>query len=130
MLFTYMTYSAYELYVALLDALISVAVALSVVVSLDRVFHVMKYVQLKMRARVTGRKPEEYYQFNALPDLVRRRPHPASHSPRSYIVLRPLNQLWTDGGGLAPLTAPEPPPFPRAAAERPCLCHDPGEARP
>ena len=31
MLFTYMTYSAYELYVALLDALISVAVALSVV---------------------------------------------------------------------------------------------------
>ena len=71
MLFTYMTYSAYELYVALLDALISVAVALSVVVSLDRVFHVMKYVQLKLRARVTGRKPEEYYQFNALPDPVR-----------------------------------------------------------
>lgn len=70
MLFTYMTYSAYELYVALLDALISVAVALSVVVSLDRVFHVMKYVQLKTRARITGRKPEEYYQFNALPDPV------------------------------------------------------------
>lgn len=67
MLFTYMTYSAYELYVALLDALISVAVALSVVVSLDRVFHVMKYMQLKTRSRVTGRKPEDYYQFSQLP---------------------------------------------------------------
>ncbi len=70
MLFTYMTYSAYELYVALLDALISVAVALSVVVSLDRVFHVAKYVQLKARSRVTGRKPEDYFQFSALPDPV------------------------------------------------------------
>ena len=71
MLFTYMTYSAYELYVALLDALISVAVALSVVVSLDRVFHVVKYAQLKARSRVTGRKPEDYYQFDPLPDPVR-----------------------------------------------------------
>jgi beta-mannan synthase len=70
MLFTYMTYSAYELYVALLDALISVAVALSVVVSLDRVFHVAKYMQLKARSRVTGRKPEDYFQFAALPDPV------------------------------------------------------------
>lgn len=52
MLFTYMTYSAYELYVALLDALISIAVALSVVVSLDRVFHVAKYMQLKVRKLV------------------------------------------------------------------------------
>ena len=52
MLFTYMTYSAYELYVALLDALISIAVALSVVVSLDRVFHVAKYMQLKVRSRL------------------------------------------------------------------------------
>lgn len=51
MLFTYMTYSAYELYVALLDALISIAVALSVVVSLDRVFHVAKYMQLKVREK-------------------------------------------------------------------------------
>ena len=71
MLFTYMTYSAYELYVALLDALISVAVALSVVVSLDRVFHVMKYMQLKTRSRVTGRKPEDYYQFSQLPGGAR-----------------------------------------------------------
>jgi hypothetical protein len=77
MLFTYMTYSAYELYVALLDALISVAVALSVVVSLDRVFHVVKYAQLKARGRVTGRKPEDYYQFDPLPDPVRPRLHPA-----------------------------------------------------
>ena len=52
MLFTYMTYSAYELYVALLDALISIAVALSVVVSLDRVFHVAKYMQLKVQSRL------------------------------------------------------------------------------
>ena len=74
MLFTYMTYSAYELYVALLDALISVAVALSVVVSLDRVFHVVKYAQLKARGRVTGRKPEDYYQFDPLPDPVRSLP--------------------------------------------------------
>ena len=76
MLFTYMTYSAYELYVALLDALISVAVALSVVVSLDRVFHVVKYAQLKARGRVTGRKPEDYYQFDPLPDPVRARSVP------------------------------------------------------
>ncbi len=78
MLFTYMTYSAYELYVALLDALISVAVALSVVVSLDRVFHVVKYAQLKARGRVTGRKPEDYYQFDALPDPVRARSPPCT----------------------------------------------------
>lgn len=75
MLFTYMTYSAYELYVALLDALISVAVALSVVVSLDRVFHVMKYMQLKTRSRVTGRKPEDYYQFSQLPGGARSHTH-------------------------------------------------------
>ena len=88
MLFTYMTYSAYELYVALLDALISVAVALSVVVSLDRVFHVVKYAQLKARGRVTGRKPEDYYQFDPLPDPVRPRLLPGGFAePVESIVL-------------------------------------------
>ena len=33
-------------------------------------FHVMKYAQLKTRSRVTGRKPEDYFQFSALPDPV------------------------------------------------------------
>jgi beta-mannan synthase len=70
MLFTYMSYSAYELYVALLDATISVAVALSVIVSLDRLFHVLKFAQVRLRSRMTGRKAEEYYQFAPLPDPV------------------------------------------------------------
>ena len=94
MLFTYMTYSAYELYVALLDALISVAVALSVVVSLDRIFHVAKYVQLKTRARITGRKPEEYYQFNAMPDPVRLNPFPSR--PYSPQQIRTPPAGWFD----------------------------------
>ncbi len=89
MLFTYMTYSAYELYVALLDALISVAVALSVVVSLDRVFHVMKYMQLKTRSRVTGRKPEDYFQFSQLPGGA------PSHRGITFMCLSALHCMYT-----------------------------------
>lgn len=63
--------TAYDVYVYCLEVLISVAVATSVIVAVDRLFHVVKWVQLKLKSKVTGRSPVSLrYKHRALPDPV------------------------------------------------------------
>lgn len=71
MLYTFTSYSSlYELYVALLRAIIWVAVGLSVLVSLDRLWHVLKCAAVVGKAKLTGRKPEDAFRPQPLPDVV------------------------------------------------------------
>lgn len=69
MLYTFTSYeSVYDLYVAILTAAIVAAVMLSLLVSMDRLYKVGKYMQVAARAHLTGRKPEHSFQCNSLPD--------------------------------------------------------------
>ncbi len=69
MLYTFTSYeSIYDLYLAILRTAIIAAVALSLLVSLDRLYKVGKYMQVAARAHLTGRKPEHSFQCNSLPD--------------------------------------------------------------
>lgn len=69
MLYTFTSYeSVYDLYVAVLKTAIVAAVMLSLLVSMDRLYKVGKYMQVAARAQLTGRKPEHAFQNNALPD--------------------------------------------------------------
>ncbi|GMH38437.1 hypothetical protein BSKO_06321 [Bryopsis sp. KO-2023] len=60
--------TVYDVYVTMLDAVISVAVAFSVLIAVDRLFHVVKFVQLKMKMKITGRRPENAFKYQAMPD--------------------------------------------------------------
>ena len=69
MLYTFTSYeSVYDLYVAVLKTAIVAAVMLSLLVSMDRLYKVGKYLQVAARAQLTGRKPEHAFQNNKLPD--------------------------------------------------------------
>ncbi|DBA75218.1 TPA: hypothetical protein ACH3X1_010513 [Trebouxia sp. C0004] len=69
MLYTFTSYeSVYDLYVAILKTAIVAAVTLSLLVSMDRLYKVGKYMQVAARAHLTGRKPEHSFQCNSLPD--------------------------------------------------------------
>ena len=69
MLYTFSTYSTIrELYIALLKVAISCAVLLSVLVSLDRLWKVGKYLHVQLNIQLTGRKPEHSFQNAPLPD--------------------------------------------------------------
>lgn len=69
MLYTFTSYeSVYDLYVAVLKTAIVAAVMLSLLVSMDRLYKVGKYMQVATRAQLTGRKPEHAFQNNKLPD--------------------------------------------------------------
>ena len=71
MLYTFTSFSTlYELYVALLRAIISLAVGLSVLVSIDRLWHVLKCAAVVCRAKLTGHKPEDAFAPQPLPDAV------------------------------------------------------------
>ena len=71
MLYTFTSYSSlYELYVGLLRAIISVAIGLSVLVSIDRLWHVLKCAAVVCKAKLTGSKPEDAFRPQALPDVV------------------------------------------------------------
>lgn len=58
----------HELYIALLKVAISSAVLLSVLVSLDRLWKVGKYLHVQLNIQLTGRKPEHSFQNAPLPD--------------------------------------------------------------
>ncbi len=58
----------YEYYVTLLRCLITGAVLLSVVVASDRLYHVLKYVQLVIKSKLTGKRAEDGYQLQPFPD--------------------------------------------------------------
>lgn len=69
MLYTFTSYeTVYDLYVAILKTAIVAAVSLSLLVSLDRLYKVGKYMQVAARAQLTGRKPEHAFQCDPLPD--------------------------------------------------------------
>ena len=60
--------SYYEFYVAALHAAVQLAVALSLLVSLDRVLNIAKFGWIKARAKLTGRLPKNSWVFSPLPD--------------------------------------------------------------
>ena len=69
MLYTFTSFTTiYELYIALLKVAISTAVLLSVLVSLDRLWKVGKYLHVQLNIQLTGRKPEHSFQNAPLPD--------------------------------------------------------------
>jgi hypothetical protein len=60
--------SYYEFYVAALHAAVQLAVALSLLVSLDRVLNIAKFGWIKARSRLTGRLPKDSWAFSPLPE--------------------------------------------------------------
>lgn len=62
--------SVYDGYIVVLEAIISLAVALSVLISIDRLLHVIKYVFLKLKSRLFGKRPESKWRFQPFPDPV------------------------------------------------------------
>lgn len=72
MLYTFLGVSTfYELYVGLLKASIAAAVAASVLISLDRLIRVAKYLKIVVRTWLSGVRPEDAFSARPLPDLVR-----------------------------------------------------------
>jgi hypothetical protein len=67
MLLSLLLGSYYSLYVVLLRTAITVAVFVSLLVSVDRVLNVTKYLLIRARARLTGRLPEHAWNFKPLP---------------------------------------------------------------
>jgi len=63
--------TAYDLYVSLLEGAISLCVALSVLISVDRLLAVVKYLQTKLRAKLTGKGPEAAWRHRGMPDPVK-----------------------------------------------------------
>lgn len=59
---------AYYAYIVFLRCLISFAIALSILVSLDRLYKVWVYAKVSLRWYLTGHKPEHDYQPRKLPD--------------------------------------------------------------
>ena len=57
----------YPVYVTLLQAVIAILVALSVLVSLDRVTCILKYCWIRAKAYVTGKLPQNSWNFQPLP---------------------------------------------------------------
>jgi len=71
LLYTFTAYSSiYDLYVAILGGVITIAIVLSVFVSLDRLWHVLKCFAYLVKAKLTGRKPEDAFTPQPLPDPV------------------------------------------------------------
>jgi len=58
----------YDIYVTVLQAAITVGVALSLLTAVDRLLHVAHYLQLKLVAWLTGKGPEATYRCQAMPD--------------------------------------------------------------
>ena len=58
----------YALYVALLHAAIQVMILMSLLVSVDRVLNVLKYVLISLKARITGKGPQTSWKFEPLPE--------------------------------------------------------------
>lgn len=58
----------YELYVTILKTSILIAVGCSLLVSMDRLAGVFKYLYISGRSEVTGRRPENRFKFTPLPD--------------------------------------------------------------
>lgn len=60
--------SYYDVYVAFFHLAVQLAVFLSLLVSADRLLAMGKYAYVKARQRLTGKAPEDYWNFQALPE--------------------------------------------------------------
>ena len=65
----------YALYVNVLQGMIYISIALSVVVAADRFIHVVQYVFWKYWQKYSSKRPEDYHVFADLPDMVSRCVH-------------------------------------------------------
>lgn len=89
MLYTFTTYATfYELYIGLLKAAITAAVSLSLLISLDRLYRVAKYVHFSCRTCLSGRKPEHEFGARPLPDPT----HFSLAYPRVAVQLPMFNE--------------------------------------
>ena len=110
--------SVYDVYVLLLQGCISLAVVLSLLVSVDRVLNVSKFAYTKARARLTGRRPQEAWYFKPLPEQD-------SHHPK---VRKRGGVSWPAARGEQPYQRRQPPQIwcareARLAAARASLPH-------
>lgn len=64
------SWTGYDVYVAVLNGLISLGVAVSVIQCADSMFEMVKYVQYKLRTRLTGKEPRDYYNHTPMPDAA------------------------------------------------------------
>lgn len=60
----------YRIYVSLLRGLVTLAVAISLLVSADRVLKVARHALILVHSRWTGRRPEQRFSARPLPDPV------------------------------------------------------------
>lgn len=89
MLWTFTTFvTFYDLYVGLLKAAIAAAVSLSVLISLDRLYRVLKYARISFRSWLTGQKPEHEFGARPLPDPT----HFSLAYPRVAVQLPMFNE--------------------------------------
>jgi hypothetical protein len=62
--------SVHYAYVVVLQSLIYLAVALSVLVAADRIIHVIQYIYWRNCDKLRGTRPEDRYNFADLPEIV------------------------------------------------------------
>jgi hypothetical protein len=60
--------SYYEVYIVFFHAAVHLTVFLSLLVSADRILNIAKYLYIKLRQKVTGKAPEDYWNFQILPE--------------------------------------------------------------
>ncbi|GMH37152.1 hypothetical protein BSKO_05025 [Bryopsis sp. KO-2023] len=87
-------FTLYDVYLVVLNALISMAVALTVVISVDRLLHVVKFIQGKIKARVTGVRPEQKFKLQPMPDQK----HFAHMYPKVAVQLPMFNERFVCEG--------------------------------
>lgn len=83
-------FTLYDVYVLLLNTFISVAVAMTVVISLDRLMHVVKFIQTRVKTKITGHRPQQRYKFQAMPDQK----HFAHMYPKVAVQLPMFNERY------------------------------------
>ena len=89
MLYTFAGVSTYyEAYVSLLKAAIAAAVAFSLLISIDRLLRVAKYLKIIVRTRLSGIRPEDAFSARPLPDLL----HGSDAYPRVAVQLPMFNE--------------------------------------
>ncbi len=79
----------YGIYVVALQALITLFVALSTLVSLDRVLCIAKYLFIRAKSLVTGKLPQHAWNFRPLPNDPQNYPSVAIQLPYVLIGLPP-----------------------------------------
>ena len=75
----------YTLYVAVLYVAVQVMTLLSLLVSADRVLNVLKYLLITLRTKITGRPPQNRWNFQPLPEDPHQYPKASLKFPDSHL---------------------------------------------